>query len=77
MEPIRVPVAVGVKTTAKVQCPPAGKELPQLFVSEKSPLGVMLLKTTVLEVLLYRVEESGGELLPTGSSPKVRLEGKN
>jgi len=36
--PLRVPVAVGVKVTLIVQDAPAATELPQLFVSAKSPL---------------------------------------
>jgi hypothetical protein len=34
---VRVPVAVGVNVMLIVQLPPAATELPQVFVSEKSP----------------------------------------
>lgn len=35
--PLRVPLAVGVKITLRVQEEPAASELPQLLVSAKSP----------------------------------------
>ena len=36
--PVRVPVAIGVKVTWIEQLPPAATDVPQLFVSAKSPL---------------------------------------
>jgi len=44
MAPVRVPAAVGVNFTVIVHCNPAAREVPQLFVSEKSPLGTRLVK---------------------------------
>ena len=40
--PVRVPDAVGVNVTLMAQFPPAARELPQLSVSAKSPLAMML-----------------------------------
>ena len=42
IEPLREPVAVGVKVTLRVQLAPAPRLEPQLLVWEKSPLAVML-----------------------------------
>jgi hypothetical protein len=65
MAPVRVPVAVGSNFTVIVQCDPALIEVPQLFVSEKSPLGTMLvipraavpvlLSLTVFDVLVVLI----------------------
>jgi len=40
--PVRVPPAVGWKVTLIVQLAPPFRLLPQVSVSKKSPLGVML-----------------------------------
>jgi hypothetical protein len=40
--PVRVPAAVGLKVTLRVQLAPAATLEPQVLVSEKSPLAVML-----------------------------------
>ena len=42
MAPVRVPATVGVKVTVMLQLDAALSEVPQLFVSEKSPLATML-----------------------------------
>jgi hypothetical protein len=84
--PVRVPDAVGVNVTLMVQFPPAARELPQLLVSAKSPLAMMLLivrvALPVLEsvtvcaalvvptVWLEKVSELG-ETLATGAGPEV------
>ena len=41
-EPVRVPVAVGVKVTLTIQLVVVAKVVPQLLVCVKSPLAVML-----------------------------------
>ena len=41
-EPVRGPMAVGVKVTMIVHVQLAGRLVPQVLVSEKSPLAVML-----------------------------------
>jgi hypothetical protein len=43
IEPVRAPAAVGVKVTLIVQFPLAATLVPQVLVSAKSPLGVILL----------------------------------
>ena len=40
-EPDRVPTAAGVKVTLMVQLAPGARELPQVFVSAKSPVIVI------------------------------------
>jgi len=40
-EPDRVPAAAGVKVTLMVQLAPGARELPQVFVSAKSPVVVI------------------------------------
>jgi|ERR1017187_2025614 hypothetical protein len=47
IDPLRVPVAVGVKVTLIVQLAPASTEVPQLFICVKSPLGTMLVMVSV------------------------------
>ena len=42
MEPVREPVAVGVKVTLTVHDELAARLVPQVLVCEKSPLTVML-----------------------------------
>jgi len=54
-EPVRVPVAVGVKVTLIVHDVLAARLVPQLSVSEKSPLGVMLEIVSVAPPGLVRV----------------------
>ncbi len=45
--PVRVPTAVGLKVTLKVQLPPTTTLEPQVLVWEKSPLTVMLVMLSV------------------------------
>jgi hypothetical protein len=42
IEPLREPVALGVKVTLRVQLAPAARLEPQVLVWAKSPLTVML-----------------------------------
>jgi hypothetical protein len=52
-EPLREPLAVGVKVTLRVQLALAARLEPQVLVWEKSPLVVMLVMLrTALPVLL-------------------------
>jgi len=53
--PVRVPVAGGLKVTLMVQPALAGKPVPQLFVSWKSPLGTMLSMVSMAPPVLVRV----------------------
>ena len=53
--PVRVPAAVGLKVTLRVQLAPAATLEPQVLVWEKSPLAVMLVMLrAALPVLLER-----------------------
>jgi hypothetical protein len=54
-EPLREPVAVGVKVTLIVQEALAARLEPQVLVWEKSPLTVMLLMVRVALPVLLRV----------------------
>jgi len=63
--PVRVPVAVGVNVTLMVQEAPAATELPQVFVSAKSPLAVMLVMLNVPLPVLVSVEDWGALVVPT------------
>jgi hypothetical protein len=53
--PVRVPPAVGVKTTLMVQLPPPLTLLPQLLVCEKSPLVEILAIERAADPVLLRV----------------------
>ena len=55
IEPVREPVAVGVKVTLIVQDEPAARLEPQVLVWEKSPLTVMLEIVSVAVPGLLRV----------------------
>ena len=63
--PVRVPVASGVKVTLMVQLESAPTPLPQLFVSEKSPLAVMLEICSQAHPVLFRVTASEALVVPT------------
>jgi hypothetical protein len=67
--PLLVPVAVGVNVTLIVQFVSAAKVVPQVFVSEKSPLLVpvivMLAMFSVPALVLVSVTALGGLLDPT------------
>jgi hypothetical protein len=47
-EAVRVPLAVGEKTTLTVQLPPAAKEVPQVLVCAKSPAFAPVTETLVM-----------------------------
>ena len=55
IEPLREPVAVGVKVTLRVQLAPAAKLEPQVLVWAKSPLTVMLAIVRIALPVLLRV----------------------
>ena len=64
-EPIRVPVAVGVKSTLKVQLDPPGRLPLQVLVSPKSPEVVMPLNSSGAPPILVRVKVCGALDVPT------------
>jgi hypothetical protein len=54
-EPLREPLAVGVKVTLRVQLALAARLEPQVLVWEKSPLTAMLVMLRVALPVLLRV----------------------
>jgi hypothetical protein len=55
IEPLRKPVALGVKVTLRVQLAPAAKLEPQVLVWAKSPLTAMLVIVRVALPVFLRV----------------------
>lgn len=55
MVPLRVPARLGVKVMSSVQNPPAPKPVPQLCVSAKSPVAVMLAMFRARLPVLFRL----------------------
>lgn len=54
-DPLRPPVALGVKVTLIVQLPPAARLLPQLLVWLKSPVTLMALKVNATFPVFVKV----------------------
>jgi hypothetical protein len=52
--PVRVPIAVGLNVTIMVQCDPATTLLPQVLVTVKSPLAVILVTASAAVPLFVR-----------------------
>jgi hypothetical protein len=71
--PLRVPAAVGVKTTLTVQFFPAATLVPQLLVCVKSPLAAILEIFSVALPLLVRITVCAALVVPTGCLPNVRV----
>jgi len=71
MMPVREPVAVGVKVTLMVHDALAARLVPQLLVSEKSPLTVMLEIARVAPPGLLRVTLCGLLLVLNACEEKV------
>ena len=71
MTPAREPVAVGVKVTLIVHVQLAGRLVPQVLVSEKSPLAVMLEIVRVAVPGLLRVTPCELLLVPSACPEKV------
>jgi hypothetical protein len=65
MDPVRVPVVVGVKVTLIVQLALTATELPQLLVCAKSPLANNELIVREALPVLERVTFNGALLVPT------------
>jgi hypothetical protein len=64
-DPERVPVFCGVNTTAMLQEAPAASDVPQLFVTAKSPRAPILVTANADVPLLVRVTLCGALLVPT------------
>jgi hypothetical protein len=54
-DPVRLPVAVGLKVILIVQLVPAAKLVPQVFVCAKSPVALILLIDNAAVPLLVKV----------------------
>ena len=76
IEPVRVPVAVGVKVTVIVHDELAARLEPQVLVWEKSPLGVMLEIARAAPPVLVRSIASGELAVPTAWLPKLYDDGE-
>ena len=72
IEPVREPLAVGVKVTLMVHEALAARLEPQVLVSEKSPLLAMLEMVSVATLVLDRVMSRGLLLVPTGCDEKFK-----
>jgi len=71
-EPVREPVAVGAKVTLIVHDELAARPEPQVLVSEKSPLTVMLEIASVALPGLLRVTLCGLLLVPTACEANTK-----
>lgn len=65
MEPLRAPVAVGLKVTESVQLELAATAPPQLSVTAKSPLATMLAMLRVAPPVLVSEMVCAGLVVPT------------
>ena len=75
MPPERRPTAVGVKVTLSVQEPAAATEAPQLWLSAKSPLAVMLAMVSAALPVVLSVTVCAALVLPTLRVVKVSVVG--
>ena len=70
--PVRSPEAIGVKVMLTLQLLFAARVAPQVFAEiAKSPLGVMLLISSVAVLVFFSVTVLAGLVVPTASSPKL------
>jgi len=74
MLPVRDHTAVGVNVTLIAHADPAAREVPQVFVCEKSPVATMPLILRVPLPVLLSVMVCGELLAPTKVPPKLRLD---
>jgi hypothetical protein len=75
IEPVRVPVAVGVNVTVIVQLSPAFT-VEQVFVSAKSPLGVTDVIVATAVPVLFTVTTWPGLVVPIACDENVKLVGE-
>ncbi len=71
--PFTLPVVSGARVTLIAQFAPAARVAPQLLVSAKFALAAILVIVSEAVPVLVRVMSSGSLLVPSTSSPKVRL----
>lgn len=69
--PVRAPTAVGAKVTVSVQEPPATRPEPQLFVTAKSPVAMMVVNMRLAPPLLANVTVFGVLVVPAFCSAKL------
>ena len=74
--PVRVPIAVGVKVTLRVQLAPAARLALHVFISEKSPLTMMPIMLRAELPLLQSVTVCALLHVPTACAGKVREAGE-
>jgi hypothetical protein len=77
MEPVRVPVVVGVKVTLIVQLAPGFTVAPQVFVWPNGPAAVMLATFRVPSPVFVSVAFMAGLVVLIVWFGKVRLVGDN
>lgn len=75
IEPVRVPVVVGVKVTLTVQLAPAASVLEQLFVCVKSPVAAPIVSVVDKVPVFFTVTGLLALVVPTACEAKVRLDG--
>src|SRR5579864_2543192 len=75
--PILFPVAEGLNATLMLHVPLAGKLLPQVLVSSKSPTAAMLVIATAVPRLLVNVTNWAVLVVPAGWLLKLRLLGES
>lgn len=66
MDPVRLPVAVGVKLTLMTHAPPATTLVPQVFVCAKSPVTTMLVKDKVESPVSLSSTDLTSDVEPSG-----------
>ena len=74
--PVRVPIAVGVKVTLRVQLAPAARLALHVFISEKSPLTMMPIMLRAELPLLQSVTVCALLHVPTACAGKVKEAGE-
>jgi hypothetical protein len=76
IEPVRVPVAVGVKVTLNVQLAPAPSELPQVLpVSEKSPVAAPTESVVDSVLVFFTVTPWPALVVPSSCEANVKAAG--
>ena len=66
MDPVRLPVAVGVKLTLMTHAPPATTLALQVFVCAKSPVATMLVKDKSESPVLLSITGLMADVEPSG-----------
>jgi hypothetical protein len=75
IEPVRVPVVVGVNVTVSVQLPPAASVLEQLLVCAKSPVAAPIESGVATAPVFFTVTFWLGLVVPTVCEVNVKLVG--